>query len=235
MLSDDQKSTLLLELVAERHQVAKERLEPSTKALAHREVFLTEVSNGTGVTGPRANYGDALAVSLWPSDGFTCVGYEIKASRSDLKRELALPDKWRGVGRYCSQWWLVVWSAKMLDGLVIPPEWGVLAYEDEGLRRISQAPTLTPTPWTRPFIAALLRRAAESSPGGGLLEYCRLKGYKDGHRHGRAEVNGEVAKALAPLLADYCASEPWRVHERTVPVAWAVQRLVALLDAERAP
>lgn len=123
-------------------------------------VVCTEVPNGTGAGAHRR--ADALAVGLWPSHGFAIHGYECKASRSDVQKELADPRKADAVGKFCDHWWLVIADEKIIDGLVIPATWGILAPRNNVLRVIRKAPKRKAAPVDRAFVAALIRSVTES-------------------------------------------------------------------------
>src|ERR1041384_1602390 len=73
-------------------------------SLSH--VVLEEVAPGTGWMGG-SRWADVLVLSVWKSKGRTLNGYEIKASRADLKKELRDLDKHQALARYCDEWWLV--------------------------------------------------------------------------------------------------------------------------------
>jgi len=86
-------------------------------------VVIEEVAPGTGWAATQ-RWADMLALSVWPSKGLTLDGYELKASRSDLRRELADPTKHEAVAQYCDTWSLVAWDEGVLvDG--IPNWWGI--------------------------------------------------------------------------------------------------------------
>lgn len=55
------------------------------------------------------------------------VGHEIKVSRQDVLVELQDPTKADAWMRYCDRWWLVVLHPSLVDGLDLPPTWGVMA------------------------------------------------------------------------------------------------------------
>lgn len=123
-------------------------------------VVVTELPNGTGAVASRR--ADAVAIGLWPSHGFRIVGYEVKVSRGDVQKELKNPKKADAVGKFCDEWWLVVNDVKIIDGLVLPETWGVLAPKDQVLRIVKKAPKLTPEPINRAFNAAIIRTVCES-------------------------------------------------------------------------
>src|ERR1051325_9577513 len=145
-------------------------------------IVLTEVANGTGAQALR--HADALALGLWPSRGYEIHGYECKASRGDVQKELLDPSKADAVGKFCDFWWLVVSDVSIIDGLVIPATWGILAPKNKVLRVVRKAPKLEATPVNRAFVAALVRNVC--------------KGWVPKHEH-EAFKNAAREKARAEL------------------------------------
>jgi hypothetical protein len=230
-LTDAQRTTLLLDLVAAGHVRGGNGTPVNEKMMAAREVFITEVADGTGFA---AGYADAVAVSVWPSE-FGAEGYEIKASRADLKRELSDLSKWQRVGRFCGRWWLVAWDRRWLDDERIPVAWGLLAYDaDNGeLSTVRRAEKLTPEPWTPAFIAAVIRRSAEAAPCAALMERARSIGYGHGRGAGLSEERAKLDKALAPLLDAYRQSrEDGARWVNSVPLEWVVTTCLAAARPE---
>jgi hypothetical protein len=123
-------------------------------------IVLTEVGNGTGSN--VARHADAVAIGLWPSRGYEIHGYELKASRSDVQKELNDPTKADAVGKYCDYWWLVVEDLKIIDGLVIPETWGILYPRNKVLRVHRKAPKREAAVVNRSFVAALIRNVCSS-------------------------------------------------------------------------
>jgi hypothetical protein len=122
--------------------------------------LLFEVGNSTGFGCSR--HADALAMSLWPSRGLNVLGFEFKASRTDWVKELNTPAKAEAIQRYCDQWWLVVADREFVRPGELPETWGMMAMNGRGLLDVvTAAPSLTPLPWPREFIAAVLRSAAD--------------------------------------------------------------------------
>lgn len=105
---------------------------------------------------------DAIAMSLWPSLGLELHGFEFKVSRADWLRELKDPRKAETFKRYCDRWWLVAGSSAIVRPGELPNGWGMLVLQGDRLVRLADAPRLDPQPVTRPFLAALLRRADEA-------------------------------------------------------------------------
>lgn len=121
--------------------------------------LMFEVANGTGSNIRR--YADAVAMNLFPSRGLELHGFEIKVSRSDWQRELKNPDKAETISQYCERWWIVAPKA-LVKKEELPVTWGLLELESDKLRIAVQAPLLPDRkPFSRPFIAALLRRSSE--------------------------------------------------------------------------
>jgi hypothetical protein len=123
-------------------------------------IVVEELGNGTGYNTKR--HADAVAIGLWPSRGYEIHGYEVKISRGDVQRELNDPSKADAVGKYCDFWWLVVDDLKIIDGLVIPPTWGVLYPKNRVLRIHQKAPQRKATPVSRAFSAAMIRRVCST-------------------------------------------------------------------------
>lgn len=119
-----------------------------------------EVANGTGYKA--TNYADALAMSVWPSRGIQLLGFEVKASRSDLIKELRDEKKAQAIQKYCHNWFLVVTDAKLVDGVEVPPTWGILAPRNQVLHQLKPPTALNPEPWKPEFIAAMMRRFHEA-------------------------------------------------------------------------
>lgn len=120
--------------------------------------FFEEVRNKTGAMGDR--YVDALALSLWPSNGLDLVGFEIKVSRSDWLRELKDPSKANAFQRWCDRWFVVA-PEGIVHRIELPSRWGLLeVVTNKGrlaLRLTVEAPALEPEPLGKPFIASIVR------------------------------------------------------------------------------
>ena len=121
-----------------------------------------EVQDATGMRATRS--ADAIAMSLWPSLGLELHGFEFKTSRADWLRELKDPSKAETFKRFCDRWFLVTTSRETVRPGELPEGWGWLVVSSGRLFTITAGPKLEPHPITRPFLAALLRRADEA-PG----------------------------------------------------------------------
>lgn len=133
--------------------------------------LITHVRNAAGFDADRTV--DAIAMSLWPSRGLTLHGFEIKCSRADWQRELAVPEKAEAFARLVDRWWLVVADATIVQPGELPEGWGLLAASGRKLRCVTEArplrpeggvPGAQPLPdaFSRSFLAALLRSACRS-------------------------------------------------------------------------
>src|ERR1019366_7824171 len=69
--------------------------------------FLQHVRNRTGYGGG-VRTADALAMSLWASQGMYLHGFEVKVSRSDWVREIKSPEKADEIAKFCDRWWVAV-------------------------------------------------------------------------------------------------------------------------------
>ena len=119
-----------------------------------------EVGNGTGSSLKR--WADALAMNMYQSRGLAIVGFEIKVSRNDLKKELVQPNKAEAVGCFCNHWYLVVPKGLIKDTDIIPAAWGILEYSEGSLRQTQKPGKLICQPVTKEFVAAILRRDDEA-------------------------------------------------------------------------
>ncbi len=123
--------------------------------------FLRQVSDGTG--GHKRRTADAVAMSLWPSNGLDLYGFEVKRTRADLKHELENPDKADAIAKFCRYWYLILADAEIADGLSVPQAWGILVYQ--GRRGLVQTHKPSPREDVKildpPMLAAILRRVQE--------------------------------------------------------------------------
>lgn len=165
--------------------------------------FLPQVRDSTG-TG-NAGTADALAMSLWPSRGLELHGFEVKVARNDWLRELKNPLKGENIGQFCDRWWIAAAVSVINPDDEFPPLWGLLVQRGRGLVRVKDAARQeNVTPVDRPFLAAILRRAAQDCP------YARRKSreYEDGVERGKRDnsrgleyAQGELARLRAHLKA----------------------------------
>lgn len=111
---------------------------------------------------------DAIAMALWPSDGFRREGFEIKTSRRDWRRELSDPSKATAFREVCHRWWLVIADPAIVRGDrgEVPDGWGILLLDSAGVLRIwRRAPALDPLPYSEQFAAAFAQALVARGPG----------------------------------------------------------------------
>ena len=109
---------------------------------------------------------DFYAISAWPSDGFSAVAYEIKASRSDFLHELDQPGKRAAAWDFSNQAWFATPPGVVRDGEV-PEGWGHLVMSDSGrLTRKVAAQQRVVAEWPQDVVAAIARAAAKVANGG---------------------------------------------------------------------
>lgn len=126
--------------------------------------FFGGVRNGTGYT-RTTRTADALAMSLWPSRGLVLHGFEIKSDRRDWLREKKDPEKAEEIASRCDFWWIVA-DVGVVERSELPAAWGLLEAHGEKVKVIVEATRLEqPNDIGRSFLAAILRRAQEESPG----------------------------------------------------------------------
>ncbi len=187
--TDAERTAIMLDLIHRRYE-SRGNLPPGY-------VVIEEVAPGTGWGASR--YADVMALSVWKSNGWTLDGFEIKSSRTDLRRELADPSKHLATARYCDSWTLVIWDAAMIDGLTIPETWGILAVVDDALVKVRKPAKLTPLPWPREFICSLVRNASQQSPRAQFVARACLTASQDGVKHGRDVADFEWDHTIRPL------------------------------------
>lgn len=130
---------------------------------AHKLFF--EVKRSTGYIKPE-RFADALAVSLFPSNGITLTGFEIKASRNDLLSELRDLSKSDAIKQFCDYWILIVTDLEILKGKIkVPDDWGIWFisefYAEPVFITERKPKQLYPKPTDRYFLASLLNQVNE--------------------------------------------------------------------------
>lgn len=107
---------------------------------------------------------DAFALHTWPSQKWRRVAYEVKASLTDLRRELEKPYKCEAALALSNEYYLVAPTEILTGGITddFPETWGVMAYHPSGLRTIRKAPWRnTPLP-PYSFLMSVARNLQQS-------------------------------------------------------------------------
>jgi hypothetical protein len=147
--------------------------------------FLEQVADGTGARQNR--WADAVAMSVWPSRGYTLDGIEVKVSRYDWLHELQQPKKSAAVQQYCNRWWIAVSDESIVQPGELPDTWGLMILNGKKMRVVAPAPSLVAAPWDVPFIASVFRNMAKASTA--EIENAINKAYAKGHEEGRESGN----------------------------------------------
>jgi hypothetical protein len=227
-VADAERTAILTDLVRRRHEpeyVHGAYVAPHT-------IVLEEVAPGTGWTAAR--WADVLALGIWRKTGERLDGYEIKASRTDLKRELADLSKHHALARYCHTWTLVVWDESVLLPN-IPEAWGIMLsapgpFDGRELVLHRKPHRLTPEPWPRGFVASLVRNAYEQSPSAAFVARAAASAYRAGRSDGEHRAKLQYEEAVAPLAAHFyshLAKWEWDWKKKAGPDALAPSALIA--------
>lgn len=133
----------LLDLLRARHE------EPSNGS-SRAWIYAEEVRVSTGfarmtadISGP-ISYGaeqriDAFALHTWRSQRHRRVAYEVKVTTSDLRRELAQPDKCAAALALSNEFYLVA-APEVNVPAQLPDGWGVMVLEGGRLTTTRKAP-----------------------------------------------------------------------------------------------
>lgn len=158
--------------------------------------IMWEVGEATG--GMSGRYADAVMMSLWPSRGLELHGVEIKVSRSDWKREAADPKKAEAIARYCDRWWIHTAPGVVDDLSDLPPAWGLREFDGKAWKTIREAAKTDAETISRPFLAAMLRRADGTMKAlmDEAMREARDAQYAETERR-RAEVRQQIEDGVA--------------------------------------
>jgi hypothetical protein len=167
--------------------------------------LLEQVADGTGARQNR--WADAVAMSVWPSRGYTLQGIEVKVSRYDWLHELQQPKKSAAVQQYCNQWWIAVSNEDIVQPGELPSTWGLTVLDGKKMRVVAPAPALDPVPWDIPFIASVFRNMAKASTA--EIENAVNKAYAKGREEGAEERTSYlqgIVKDLETSIQEFKAS-----------------------------
>ena len=99
---------------------------------------------------------DAWAMSMWKSEGFRSVAYEIKVSRADFLREISRPAKRVTAMEFSNQFFFVA-PLGLIQPSEVPEGCGLLQVKEERLSMTVKAPHREIAQPTWEFYAALVR------------------------------------------------------------------------------
>ncbi len=84
------------------------------------------------VPGKNGKRADAIAYNLYPSRNFKTIGFEIKASRGDWKKELNDIEKADWFVGQCQEWYIVAGRKGIVRESELPDGWGLLEMKGGG-------------------------------------------------------------------------------------------------------
>ena len=130
-MSTAETTAAILEALQQRHQLPEWAL-------------LTELRLSTGYAGSEQRM-DAVAFNCWPSKGHVRIGFEVKASRADLLRDLR-SSKWQGYLPFVHQFYFVLPRETKFIWSEVPDQAGVIRWNGEQVQMTEThpAPLLTP-------------------------------------------------------------------------------------------
>ncbi len=122
--------------------------------------LVTELRLSAGWSGSEQRL-DALAINCWPSKNHIRLGFEVKASRGDLLRDLR-SHKWKGYLPFVHQFYFVLPREVPFGWNEVPDEAGVIRWNGRGVTMTitKGAPTNDDPPQNGPsFWVSAVRRA----------------------------------------------------------------------------
>lgn len=155
------------------------------KYLDSREwVVASEVQRTTGWSDRRYDF---VAMNCWNSNFYKIEVVEIKVSKSDLRHELEEAEKHTVIFDEIDYYSLAA-PAEIIDMRIIPPKWGVYAYQDGKLvtkRKPLHLHDEFKTTVSRTFAASFMRAAIAQNMEKTLLYDEKKKSFEEGFKKGR--------------------------------------------------
>lgn len=162
-----------------------------------RYVAAVQVNNGAGYSYTRTL--DAIVLDTWPSSGIIFHGLEMKTTRSDLRRELRNPRKYREFEPFLDRFSVV--AAKGVLGLdLLPDKWGAYVLKDDGNLHTLRAPLPLHDDhpdFPRGVVAAFSRALVERS----LSEDAKKRAYERGKAHAEERAQRKIEDCKRKLNA----------------------------------
>jgi hypothetical protein len=157
--------------------------------------LLEQVADGTGARQHR--WADAVAMSVWPSRGYTLHGIEVKVNRYDWLHEIQQPQKSAAVQKYCNHWWIAVSDSMIVQPGELPSTWGLTILNGKKMKVVTPAPYLEAEPWDIAFIASVFRNMAVSSTS--EIETAVSKAYAKGHEEASSSSHSHLKSRIEEL------------------------------------
>ena len=163
---------------------------------AYKYAIAAEVSPRTGAWERRVDF---MVFHCWDSENFELEAFEIKISKSDLKRELMDPSKHNCLFDEIDKYWIVAPDYVLDDLSIIPVNWGALkVYQEKDgtlALKTAQRPNalhheqLSLKKLGRPFVASFCRAVNNQS----ATKVKLLNAQKDLETNIRRQVEQELA------------------------------------------
>lgn len=175
---------------------------------SRRYALAEEVGLTTGYSHRRI---DMIVADCYNSNGYRVDGFEIKVSTSDLRRELADPEKHIAFFDVIDFFTLAC-PAKVVDPVldIIPKKWGILIVNDDGTTRYKRRPLALQDEKLdrkipRGFFASFVRAIQERQPAQQELDEQYERGVKEGEesQRRRDEYNMSRVKREIDKLEKY--------------------------------
>jgi len=200
-------------------------------------VLVREVGDSVGFTTRR--HIDALALGVWSSRGLFVHAIEVKCTKRDFKRELAIPEKAESIARYCDRMWIAA-PEGVVDEDALPEAWGLYELTAKGVRARKQAKQLEAEPLNRKFVMAVARACVQQLTPERKIAKRVSEAEASAHKRseelfrGQLERMEERANRAEQALADLqrtLGGSPWR-HVDPSEIAKTVDALRALSMGE---
>lgn len=200
--------------------------------------FFPHVRNQTGYS-RTVRTADAIAMSLFPSRGLHITGVEVKSDRYDWVRELKDPAKAEEIAQHTDFWVLAVGDRDIVQPGELPINWGLLAPVGKALKMVVEPKLIGARDEriARLFLAAILRRAMEDSPGENAVKEAiavakaEWEEAAEGNKDWRIKRAEEDAKGLRQRIENFEKASGMRIDNWNLGKVGAA--INALIDCER--
>lgn len=181
---------------------------------AHQYALLSEVSDAAGFH--RTGSCDYISIGLWNSRGLDVAGIELKSYRNDWLREMKNPAKAESFFKYCDRWYLLITEEGIAKPEEIPLTWGLLQIKGKKIIQVKQAPTLSPQPIDRSFLAALLKRATQGLIHKSEIQDLRDESYRQGteSRDRESDTNKRNYNKLCEEVSSFETAAGFKINTR---------------------
>lgn len=188
-ISDEERAKLKELIDLDKSEMADAELTSRVKLSLQRKYEYPEWALFFEVPGKRGHRADAIAYNLYPSRNFKTVGFEIKVSRSDWKKELENGGKADYFVGQCDEWYVVAGRKGIVKEQELPEGWGLL--EMKGGGKLYTIVESEPTehqdrPLDKEFYMRVVQKALKrEKKAKRRKQSARNQGYRDGLEDGK--------------------------------------------------